>query len=115
RKGDEVVKLQINAGDHLFVDRVTYNFRPPRRGEIIVFETHGITNLQPDQQDTFYIKRLVGLGGETLALHQDHEVLNVPGALGPVPVGNLVVNGKPLSASTPHFGNLYSFNGASPG
>ncbi|MGD1090007.1 MAG: signal peptidase I, partial [Verrucomicrobiota bacterium] len=29
-----------------------------------------------------------------------------------VPVGHLVVNGQPLSASTPHFENLYSFYGA---
>ena len=41
-KGDDVVKLQVNAGDHLFVDRLTYNFRKPERGEIIVFETVGI-------------------------------------------------------------------------
>ena len=41
-RGEDVIKLQVNAGDHLFVDRVTYNFRPPERGEIIVFETKGI-------------------------------------------------------------------------
>ena len=112
-KGDEVVKLEVHAGDHLFVDRVTYNFSPPERGQIVVFETHGITRLPPDQQDTFYIKRLVGLGGETLSIHQDYQMLGVP-QFGTVPVGNLVVDGRPLSASTPHFENLYSFSGASP-
>ena len=67
----------------------------------MVFDTHGITSLRPDQQDTFYIKRLVGLGGETLSLKQDYEVENVPLA-GTQPVGHLVVDGRPLSASTPH-------------
>ena len=67
-KGDDVVKLKVSAGDHLFVDRLTYNFRKPERGEIVVFDTHGIDRLAPDQQNTFYIKRLVGLGGETLTL-----------------------------------------------
>jgi signal peptidase I len=115
-KGDEVVKISVSAGDHLFVDRLTYNFRKPDRGEIIVFDTHGIDRLPPDQQNTFYIKRLVGLGGETLALAQDYEAAGVPQFGGePVPVGHLVVDGQPLSASTPHFENLYSFSGVPPG
>jgi signal peptidase I len=113
-KGDDVIKLRVHAGDHLFVDRLTYNFRQPERGEIVVFETHGITRLPPDQQDTFYIKRLVGLGGETLSLKQDYEVANVP-RLGTVPVGHLIVDGQPLSASTPHFENLYAFADTRPG
>ena len=50
--GQEVVKLKVSAGDHLFVDRVSYNFVPPNRGQIIVFETKGIDSLPQDQ---FYI------------------------------------------------------------
>jgi signal peptidase I len=115
-KGDDVVKLQVRAGDHLFVDRLTYNFRPPERGEIIVFETRGIMRLTEDQRDTFYIKRLVGLSGETLSLQQDYEVSGVPWAPDrAVPIGHLAVNGQPLSAATPHFENLYSFYGADRG
>src|SRR5436190_5813472 len=71
-KGDDVVKIRMIAGDHLFVDRVTYNFRKPSRGEIIVFETKGIP---PEYRDVFgipgnqfYIKRLVGLGAERIQL-----------------------------------------------
>ena len=110
--GDDIVKLKIDAGDHLFVDRVSYNFRTPERGEIVVFETRGIEQLPRDQQETFYIKRLVGLGGETLSLQQDYIVTNGFQAR---PVGHLLVNGKPLSASTLHFENLYSFNNAGRG
>jgi signal peptidase I len=105
----------VNAGDHLFVDRLTYNFRPPERGEIVVFETQGI----PEENrlrfgipgDQFYIKRLVGLGGEALSLKEDYKVGGSP-SFGTVPVGHLVVDGQPLSAATPHFENLYSFSGA---
>ncbi|HEY3932956.1 MAG TPA: signal peptidase I [Verrucomicrobiae bacterium] len=107
-KGDDVVKMRSHAGDHLFVDRFTYNFRKPERGEIIVFATQGIDSLPQSEQGTFYIKRLVGLGGETLSIKQDGEVQNVP-RMGTVPIGHLVVNGEPLSASTPHFENLYAF------
>ena len=107
-KGEDILKMKVTAGDHLFVDRLSYNFRAPQRGEIIVFETKGIQGLPPDQ---FYIKRLAGLGGETLCLHQDYVVTEVP-RMGPVPVGHLVVNGRPITASTPRFENVYSFYGA---
>lgn len=109
RKGQEVIKLRVNAGDYLFVDRFTYNFRRPRRGEIIVFETRGIKAMPPDQQNTFYIKRLVGLGGETLALEKDYAVTGAP-MTGFALVGHLVVNGRPTQLSDPYFCNIYSFN-----
>ncbi len=94
--GEDLIKLQVVAGDHLFVDRLTYNFLAPKRGEIIVFETKGIDGLPQDQ---FYIKRLVGLGGERLQLAEDR---------------HLIVNGQPLTATTPHFENVYSFNPKDP-
>jgi len=106
--GQDIVRLRVSAGDHLFVDRLTYNFRPPKRGETIVFETKGINNLPPDQ---FYIKRLVGLGGESLSLSEDYRVTDSP-AFGTISVGHLLVNGQPLSAATPHFENVYSFPAA---
>jgi signal peptidase I len=92
RKGEDVVKLRVRSGDHLFVDRMTYNFRPPSRGEIVVFETKGITRLPQDQ---FYIKRLVGLSNEELQIGDDR---------------HLVVNGTRLDQSTPHFEHVYSFD-----
>ena len=108
KKGEDIVNVKVAAGDHLFVDRVSFNFRAPQRGEIVVFETKGIPRLDQDQ---FYIKRLVGLSGETLCLKQDYEV-NFPAAGGNVPIGHLVVDGKPLSAATPHFESVYSPFGA---
>ena len=93
KKGDDVIKLRVISGDHLFVDRMTYNFRRPSRGEIIVFQTKGIQGLIQDQ---FYIKRLVALGGERVRIGNDR---------------HLRINGKRLDASTPHFENVYSFTG----
>jgi signal peptidase I len=117
--GEDVLKMKVTAGDHLFIDRVSYNFLPPGRGDIVVFQTSGIPEERrnrftpPIPADQFYIKRLVGLGGETISLKQDYTVTNVLDQFGnpnPVPVGHLVVNGHELSASTPHFENLYSFS-----
>jgi signal peptidase I len=113
RTGDDIIKLRIVAGDHLFVDRVSYNFCRPRRGDIVVFETHGIAGIatqasSPEMADTYYIKRLCGLGGETISLKKDYDVI-LPNGF-PVPVGHLVVNGtNEITHRTPRFENLYSF------
>lgn len=96
RKGEDIVKLKIAAGDHLFVDRVIYNFRAPERGEIIVFETKGIPDLRQDQ---FYIKRMVAMGGEKVQIGDDR---------------HLVIDGKRLDASVPHFEKVYSFDPKQP-
>ncbi len=109
-RGADIIRLKVVAGDHLFVDRLSYNFCRPKRGDIIVFETHDIPGIQTP--DTYYIKRLVGLGGENLKLKQDFEVTRVPRSHRPIPTGRLVVNGEELSAGTPHFENLYSFPNA---
>lgn len=92
QKGEEFMKLRVRSGDHLFVNRMTYNFRRPRRGEIIVFSSDDIPGLI---QNTHYIKRLIALGGEHVRIGNDRHV---------------VINGKRLDASTPGFENVYGFN-----
>jgi signal peptidase I len=89
RKGEPIVKAKSVAGDHLLVDRFTYNFRKPRRGEIFVFKTKGIEALQ---QDLLYIKRLVALPNEEVQIGNDR---------------HLIINGKRLDASTPRFERVY--------
>src|SRR5450432_1335560 len=95
-KGDDVFKMKTCAGDHLFVNRLTYNFRKPERGEIIVFETKGIEGLPQDQ---FYIKRMVVKPGDRVQIGDDR---------------HLVINGQRLDASAPHFENVYGFNPGTP-
>lgn len=94
KQGDDIIKLKSISGDHLFVDRLTYNFRRPTRGEIVVFETKNIQGMPESQQGQFYIKRLVALGNEEVRIGDDR---------------HLVINGSRLDASTPHFGGVYSF------
>jgi signal peptidase I len=51
--------------DRVLVDKVTYHFRDPDRGEIVVFKRP--PNLQVTDKDL--IKRVIGLPGETVSGH----------------------------------------------
>lgn len=55
------------AGDHIFVNKVKWNFVRPNRGEIMVFKTDGIRHPQIRPND-HYVKRMVGLPGETVGI-----------------------------------------------
>jgi signal peptidase I len=94
--GEDIIRLKVRSGDHLFVNRLIYNLRHPRRGEIIVFSSHGLPRLIPD---THYIKRLVAMDGERVRIGDDR---------------HLVINGERLDASDPGFENVYGFNPADP-
>lgn len=64
---------KITAGDHVFVNKMAWNFRLPARGEIMVFATHGILGLQ---DGTHYIKRMCGLPGETISIRPPDLLVN---------------------------------------
>lgn len=49
----------VQQSNYLIIDELTYRFRDPERGEVIVFR-------YPNDASTFYIKRIVGLPGETV-------------------------------------------------
>lgn len=67
RKGDLLASGRVRLGDHIFVNKVLYNFTRPARGDIFVFSTKGIDypRIRPD---AFYIKRMAGMPGENLRL-----------------------------------------------
>lgn len=91
----------IDAGDLVLVDRISYHFRRPIRGEVWVFDTRGIQGTKgnapkgkgdkiADQEDgTHYIKRLGAVPGDTLAISPP----------------NILINGK--VAREPGFENVY--------
>ncbi|HAB18416.1 MAG TPA: signal peptidase I [Verrucomicrobiota bacterium] len=74
RRGEVMARARLITGDHLFVERISYNFRRPKRGEIIVFRSERHPGMTPN---THYIKRLVGLGGERIRIGDDrHSYIN---------------------------------------
>ncbi len=66
----------IDRGDHIFVDRFSYHFRQPKRGEVIVFDTANIPAIPEGSRGKFYIKRLVGLAGDVVQIQEPYLLIN---------------------------------------
>jgi len=73
RVGDVLWSGVVISGDFVFVNRWKWNFSYPKRGEVMVFSTSGITALQ---QGTHYIKRMTGLPNETLRIKSPNLLVN---------------------------------------
>src|SRR6266403_1361345 len=69
-RGEVIARGTIDTGDQVFVDKFTYNFVKPHRGDVFVFKTNHIPGIREDPEagSPFYIKRLGGLPGDTLRI-----------------------------------------------
>ena len=55
----------LRNGDVVLVNRLVYNARRPRRGDIIVFKPKG------NENSHYYIKRVIGLPGEKVEFREN--------------------------------------------
>ena len=53
------METTVMAGDRILVNRLSYVFSEPKRGDIVTF-------VYPDDGKTLYLKRIMGLPGETI-------------------------------------------------
>lgn len=53
--------------NYLLIDEITYRFRAPQRGEVVVFRF-------PQDLNSFFIKRIIGLPGETITV-QNNQII----------------------------------------
>src|SRR3989338_7264696 len=51
----------FESGEYLLIDEISYYFKSPERGEVVVFH-------YPLDASKYYIKRIVGLPGETVEI-----------------------------------------------
>lgn len=70
------MNVTLEDGDNLWVSKISYNLGEPERFDIVVFPV--------DDQDAYYIKRIIGMPGETIRIDVE---------------GTIYINGKPLDES----------------
>ncbi len=71
------MEATLSDGDNLIVDKISYRFSDPKRFDIIVFPFKY-------QENTYYIKRIIGMPNETVQIDMQ---------------GNIYIDGEILSES----------------
>lgn len=66
----------LQVGDRLVVDKLTYNFRQPITGDIIVFDPPPQLQIQGYAKDQAFIKRVIGTPGELVGIANGKVYLN---------------------------------------
>jgi signal peptidase I len=78
--GAILARGRVDTGDQVLVDKVSYHFRQPKRGEPFVFSTKGIRGIEATfasgTESQHYIKRLGGVPHDTLELDPPYLWIN---------------------------------------
>jgi signal peptidase I len=82
--GQVLASGRTRSGDHIFVNKMRYNFMRPERGDVFVFSTEGVTHPEV-KEDTFYIKRMSGMPGENIRIDPPYLIANEERILDPDP------------------------------
>lgn len=69
RVSGQSMETTLQDGDNLIVDKISYRFHDPSRYDIIVFP-------YKYEENTFYIKRIIGLPGETVQVKDGYTYIN---------------------------------------
>ncbi|HVQ20387.1 MAG TPA: signal peptidase I [Terrimicrobiaceae bacterium] len=79
-QGEKIARGFIETGDQVFVDKMSFHFTSPRRGDVFVFKTTGIRRIEiglpPGVESQHYIKRLAGLPGDVLRIGAPYLFVN---------------------------------------
>ena len=59
----------IMPGDRVIGSRLAYRFEAPKRGDIIIFHA-------PDEPETLYVKRIIGMPGDKVTIRDGQVYLN---------------------------------------
>jgi signal peptidase I len=59
------METTFSSGQYLIVDQLSYRFEEPKRGEVIIFR-------YPKDPSKFFIKRIIGIPGDTIDIKGDN-------------------------------------------
>lgn len=92
-KGQLLARGTLDTGDNVLVNKFSYHFRRPTRGEVFVFTTKNISaiGVPAEQGSQHYIKRLAGVPGDDLAV--ESPLLKINGQVAEEPGFKRVMTG----------------------
>ncbi len=82
KEGQVLARGIIHNGDYVIVNKFSYHFRSPSRGEVFVFTTKNISGIENSRNfdmkwgSQHYIKRLAGTPGDTLDVQPPELIIN---------------------------------------
>lgn len=66
----------LKVGDRLVVEKISYRFHPPNRGDIVVFDPPETLQIQGYGKDQAFIKRVIGVPGDEVKVSGGQLYLN---------------------------------------
>ena len=93
------METTLSDGDNLIVDKISYRFREPERFEIVVFPYQY-------EENTYYIKRIIGLPGETVQVADGIVYINgepLDENYGNEPMENAGIAGEPITLGSDEY------------
>ena len=70
-RGDSMYST-LEEGDYLIINRMSYKFKEPKRGDIIVFES----DLQQEDGSKDLVKRVIGVSGDKVKIENSKVYVN---------------------------------------
>ena len=93
------METTFSTGQYLIVDQLTYHFENPQRGDVIIFR-------YPKDPSKFFIKRIIGLPGDTIIISgHDVTIKNTEFPDGVKLTEPYILDMKPLGNLTETLGN----------
>ena len=77
----------LMVGDYIFVNKLAYEFSPPKLGDVIVFDN-------PYDPGKDYIKRIIAAEGQTVEIYD--KTVYVDGAVAPIPINSKYIDSEVL-------------------
>lgn len=66
----------LQVGDRLVVEKISYHFHPPVKGDIVVFDPPQQLQIQGYAKNQAFIKRVIGTPGQTIEIHNGKVYVN---------------------------------------
>jgi len=103
-------KCENGYGEKIIINEAGYVWGEPERGDIVVFKVKNDTMANKDVEEKFFIKRVIGLPGETVEIKNGYVYVKKVGAENAVKLEEPYLNEINRGNTKPHYGELTVFH-----